>query len=168
MSWKQAARDWRLKALTQGILSVAPGGGRLNDWLQTSIGGLRNFEENISRKIQDWCQLVSYLQSVSRGELAGLTILEVGSGWYPTLPFCFALAGANRIYTVDLNRHMNEAMTFRMLRAMEPHLDRIASACPVPPEVTRQRWEELRRAEALAPCCQRRASTTEHQATHES
>ncbi len=151
MSWNQAVRDWRVKALIQGILSVTPGGGRLNDWLQTSAGGLRNFEDNISGKIEDWLQLVSYLQTVSRGEMDGLAILEVGSGWYPTLPFCFALVGAGRIYTVDLHRHMNEAMTFRMLRAMEPHLDRIANACAISPDSTRQRWEELRQADALAP-----------------
>lgn len=151
MAKRSVVRNWRLKALMQGVLSVTPRGNRVNDRLQMKFGGLRNFEQNISSKVDDWCLLAGYLRSVHRGQLAGLTILEVGSGWYPTLPVCFALAGAGRVHTVDLNRHMNEDLTFRMLRAIEPHLERIADACGEPADAIRQRWEELRQVDALAP-----------------
>lgn len=143
-------RDWRVKALVQDILSASPGGCRLNDWLQRHVGGLRNFEDNICRKVTDWCQVSSYLKAVGCKSLTEQTIVEVGSGWYPTLPICFALAGARRIYTVDLNRHMNEGMSLRMLRAVEPHLDRIASSCGLPASEARRRWEVLCTSDNLA------------------
>ena len=95
-------RDWRVKALVQDILSASPGGCRLNDWLQRHVGGLRDFEYNICGKVTDWCQVSSYLKAVDCKSLTEQTIVEVGSGWYPTLPICFALAGARRIYTVPL------------------------------------------------------------------
>jgi SAM-dependent methyltransferase len=36
------------------------------------------------------------------------------------------LAGARTVHTVDINRHLNAEMTFRMVRGLERHLDRIA------------------------------------------
>jgi SAM-dependent methyltransferase len=143
-------RDWRIKALVQSVLSVAPGGVWLNERLQMRVGGLHNFSANISSKVDDWCQIVGYLKTAGCASVIDQTILEVGSGWYPTLPICFALAGAGHIYTVDLNRHMNEDTSLRMVCAIEPHLDRIASAFGSPTSAVQQRWAVLRKANSLA------------------
>ena len=45
---------WRLKGLAQKGLSIIPGGGYLNDGLQKRYGGLRQFEQNIADKLEDW------------------------------------------------------------------------------------------------------------------
>ncbi|MCS7316182.1 MAG: class I SAM-dependent methyltransferase [Bryobacteraceae bacterium] len=119
-------RHWRYKGLLQAVLSRLPGGGWVNDRLQLWVGGLRNFEDNVRRKVGDWVGLMRYLRSAGCEGVAGWRILEIGTGWYPTLPVCFALAGAGPILTVDLNRHVKEALTFRMLRALGAHLDAIA------------------------------------------
>lgn len=126
MTLKSAIRHWRLKGLIQGALSMIPGGSWINDNLQLTFGDLKEFEKNISGKVEDWADIMSYLTAIDRNNVTDSTILEIGSGWYPTLPFCFVLAGARCVYTVDLNRHMNETLTFRMLRALEKHLDKIA------------------------------------------
>jgi SAM-dependent methyltransferase len=50
----------------------------------------------------------------------------VGTGWFPTLPICYWLAGARSCRTFDVTRHLNSKMTFRMLRRLEHHLPAIA------------------------------------------
>ena len=39
--------------------------------------------------------------------IEGATILEIGSGWFPTLPILFLRAGAKKIVMTDLNLHMD-------------------------------------------------------------
>src|SRR5215471_17808301 len=134
MSMKSAIRHWRVKGLIQGGLSFLPGGAWINDHLQTTVGDLKRFESNVGLKLDDWCGIMSYLEAIGRNRVAGQTILEIGSGWYPTLPLCFALAGAERIYTADLNHLMNEPLTFRMLNALESHLPKIADGSAQPIE----------------------------------
>jgi SAM-dependent methyltransferase len=139
-------RNWKLKGTVQKVLSVIPGGVRLNDELQVSMGGLRNFESNIAAKLDDWLGLISYLDIVQRGKIQGITILEVGTGWCPTLPLAFALAGAGRILTVDLNRHLKEDWTFRMLGVLERHLPVIAKAGKLPLEEVSSTYRRFRQA----------------------
>jgi SAM-dependent methyltransferase len=129
---RAALRDWRLKGAVQNLLSALPGGGRINDALQTTLGELRDFERNVGGKVSDWTGILSYLRAAGRGEVRDWEIFEIGSGWYPTLPVCFALAGARRVATADLRRHLKPGLTLRMVRALAPHLERISAACGRP------------------------------------
>jgi hypothetical protein len=119
-------RNWRTKGVVQKILSSVPAGGWVNDQLQLRFGDLRHFERNIKAKVEDWACMMSYLHSVGCESVNGYTALEIGTGWYPTLPICFSLAGMGRIHCVDLTPHMSEALSFRMLQALEGHLGLIA------------------------------------------
>ena len=121
-------RHWRVKGVVQKALSLAPGGSWANDLLQRHLGDLRSFEGNIGIKVADWVGIMSYLRAAGRPALENLSLLEIGSGWYPTVPCCFILAGASRCTTVDITRHMQEALTFRMFRALEGKLEMIATA----------------------------------------
>lgn len=127
-------KHWKLKALVQGALASMPGGVVLNDRLQTSAGDLRRFDENITRKVDDWIGLVDLLDHDQRVALSGADLLEIGSGWYPTLPLCFSLGGARSVVTVDLVRHLNPELTLRTVRSLEAHVQRIALAAHRPVE----------------------------------
>jgi len=124
---------WKAKGIVQKALSAAPGGVRVNDLLQRTVGGMRNFDANVDMKVrEDWLVFMNHLRDVGfdvRGD-----VLEVGTGWYPTLPMCFSLAGAKRVYTFDLNRYLKPRWTFRMLRRLEHHLEAIASSSGRPLE----------------------------------
>jgi SAM-dependent methyltransferase len=139
---------WRLKGLAQKGLSIIPGGGYVNDGLQRRYGGLRHFEKNIADKLEDWRLSMRYLRQVGFG-LDGANVIEIGTGWYPTLPICFSLVGAKRVLTYDISRHMDAGLTFRMLAALEPHLNSIAEAGGRRPEDTRARYQELLQAKDL-------------------
>ena len=90
---------WKVKGLVQKSLSCVPGGVRLNSCLQQWAGGLRNVETNIAIKLGNWTRTMEYLHDVNF-DLRGARLVEIGTGWYPTLPFCFSLAGAQSVANV--------------------------------------------------------------------
>jgi SAM-dependent methyltransferase len=137
-------RHWKIKGLIQGVLAKCPGGERLNNRLQITLGGLRGFHANVSDKVQDWCSIMRYLAASGYAHPRNWLVLEIGTGWYPTLPLCFHLGGtATRILTVDLTRHLSEDWSFRMVEALKSHLHTIAEAAGVDPEKVRQRYGYL-------------------------
>jgi SAM-dependent methyltransferase len=118
--------NWRVKGVVQGVLSTVPGGGMVNDCLQTTLGNLRDFEANVDTKVvADWLVQLGNMQKLGVRP-QNLDYVEVGTGWFPTLPICYRLAGARSCRTFDVVRHLNPKMTFRMLRRIENHLPAIA------------------------------------------
>jgi SAM-dependent methyltransferase len=71
--------------------------------------------------------IMSYLTRVKDFSIEGSTIVEIGSGWYPALPVCFSLAGGASCHTVDIRRHFDENLTFRMLRRLDAHIHTLVS-----------------------------------------
>jgi len=47
--------------------------------------------------------------------IEGATIVEIGTGWVPLLPFVVWLLGAKKTYTIDLNRHLLRPASRRIL-----------------------------------------------------
>lgn len=135
--------DWRVKGVIQGALSRLPGGVALNDALQRAAGGRRDESAHIDLKFRaDWLVHMRAL-----GELGfrvqGRDLLEIGTGWLPVFPLCFALAGARRCHTFDLHRHLNPTVVAGALRELERHLPAIAAAAGEDETSVRQRWERF-------------------------
>jgi SAM-dependent methyltransferase len=149
------AVDWRVKGIIQKMLSVIPGGARLNSAMQLRMGGLRRFEGNVDTKVRaDWLVLASHMQELQL-PIEGRSFVEVGSGWYPTLPLCFALAGAERCHTYDLHRLMDWSLTQRMLHAMPAHLPGIAERLGLEVALLQKRLAEIAAARTQEEFLQR-------------
>lgn len=134
---------WKFKGLLQALLARLPGGMALNDLLQQWAGGRRDARQHISDKFEgDWLVLMGML-----GELGfavrGRDLLEIGTGWAPALPLCFALAGARRVHCFDLHRHLVDKQVRATLAHLEPHLAALAAAAGEPEAVVRQRYARL-------------------------
>jgi SAM-dependent methyltransferase len=140
--------NWRFKGLVQKALSSVPGGVGVNDLLQRSMGGLRSFDQHLATKVNDWEILVSHMAEIGRSP-QGLRYVEVGSGWFPTLPICFSLAGAESCETYDLTRHMSGRLTFQMLRELENHLPCIAKAAGLDETAIERSYRHLCGASSL-------------------
>ncbi|HEX5431349.1 MAG TPA: class I SAM-dependent methyltransferase [Bryobacteraceae bacterium] len=141
--------NWRVKGVVQGVLSILPAGRIINDFLQRTLGGLRNFEANVDSKfIGDWLVFASYLKELGI-DPAGMDFLEIGTGWYPTLPVCFYLAGARSCRSFDLHRHLRWELTRRMLLRLEIHLPAIASASNQQLSVVTGRYRRLLECQSL-------------------
>lgn len=132
--------DWRVKALVQGTLSRLPMGESVNDWLQRLAGGRKDMDQHIRSKVRDdWLVHMENLRSLSFS-VQGRDMMEIGSGWLPVMPLCFALAGVRRCYTLDLNRHLRPEAVVQALRGLEPYLAEIAGAAGIPEATVRERW----------------------------
>lgn len=117
--------DWRIKGAIQKVLGYVPGGSRMHYLLQRRGGGLTDFGRECDIKVDDWRLMMGHLRASSM-PLKGKTFLEMGTGWYPTFPFCLYLAGANRIYTLDLNPYLKPEMTIQLADRLEAHTPLIA------------------------------------------
>jgi SAM-dependent methyltransferase len=118
---------WRAKALIQRFLGAVPRGVELHYLLQRIGGGLAHFDRECDVKVDDWRLMVSQLRA-AKVDLATATFLEVGTGWYPTFPLCLYLAGASRVLTLDVTRHLRPEMVRRLVARLAHHVPVIARA----------------------------------------
>ncbi len=140
--------NWKVKGLIQKGLSVTPGGVRLNTRLQQLFGGMRDFDANLAVKIDDWAISMGYLADAGF-RASGARLLEIGTGWHPALPLCFALAGADSIATFDIVRLLGEATSFRLLESLGKHIPKIAHWAGESPAGIAAKLMEYRRSRNL-------------------
>ena len=117
--------DWRIKGAIQKALGYVPGGGRIHYLLQRRGGGLTDFTRECDIKVDDWRLMMGHLRTV-KARVAGGTLLEMGTGWYPTFPLCLYLSGAGRVYTFDLNPYLKPEMTIDLAERLATHVPLIA------------------------------------------
>lgn len=140
---------WKVKGAIQKVLSVVPGGVWLNSLLQRSLGDMRHFEANVDRKVVgDWLVIMSHLKRLGVC-VQGAELMEIGTGWYPTFPVCFHLAGARCSKTFDIVRHLDANLSFRMLGCLGSHLAAIAEAAGLSPDRVEAAYARLRQARTL-------------------
>lgn len=133
---------WRTKAIIQRVLEHVPSGEELHFWLQRSFGGLRRFGRELTAKVDDWHIMTGHLRNAGIA-IPGARMMEIGTGWYPTLPLCLYLGGAARVVTIDLNRHMRPSLARQCAERLVEHAALIAEACGVPESDVRLRHRDL-------------------------
>jgi hypothetical protein len=146
--WGAEIMNWRIKGVVQKVLSVLPGGANLNDVLQRTVGDLRNFGRQVNGKVTDWSILMSYLAELGVA-VRGARCFEIGTGWFPTLPICFSLAGAGSVVTFDLFRHLSPNLTFRMLPGLQDRLPEIAGASSLSLAELESGYQSLKQADSV-------------------
>ena len=99
--------------------------------LQRRGGGLTDFGRECDIKVDDWRLMMGHLRTANI-PLASAHLLEMGTGWYPTFPFCLYLAGAARVYTVDLNRHLRGELVAQLADRLQSHIALIAREAGLP------------------------------------
>jgi hypothetical protein len=128
--------DWRLQVLKQTALARVPFGDALRR-LKRRWFGYRPDPENLRVTRSNLDQMSTALAALGRS-FDGATVLEIGSGWFPTIPIMLALGGAKRIVMTDLTPHMDDATfaaTVGFLRSdlpAERRLDSIARCSDLP------------------------------------
>lgn len=136
---------WKIKGLAQKILGVVPAGDKLHYRMQRSFGGLQDFSKELAVKVADWQIMMGHLRN------AGVAVdrtrfFEIGTGWYPTFPFALYLAGAQRVTTYDLTRHLQMGLVTQAINEFSGFLDVIAAASDSDPLAVRDRHQRLQAA----------------------
>jgi SAM-dependent methyltransferase len=139
--------DWRVKGAIQKALGYVPGGDRLHYMLQRYAGGMRDFGRECDIKVDDWRLMMEHVRSVGV-DAESATLVEIGTGWYPTFPFCLYLAGAARVYTFDLNHLIKTDMVHELADRLAAHVAMIAQVARRPEDEIKA--EQVALAAALA------------------
>ena len=137
--------DWRVKGAIQKVLGYVPGGDRIHYMLQRYAGGMRDFGRECDIKVDDWRLMVGHLRAHGIA-LEGATMVEIGTGWYPTFPFCLYLAGVARVYTFDLHRLLEADMVHLLADRLAAHVALIAREARRPEDEVKAEQVALARA----------------------
>lgn len=112
---------WRLKVARLALLNHIPFGEGLRrlkrQWL-----GYEPDPRNLRGTLHDLERMKAALQAIGRS-FVGARVLEIGSGWFPTIPITLALGGARQVMLSDLTPHMDTITfdaTLRFLRQAAP------------------------------------------------
>jgi SAM-dependent methyltransferase len=136
---------WRFKGAIQKSLSIVPGGTWVHHRLQRRFGDLRRFERELASKVEDWTIMIGHLRGAGM-PVEGTRFLEIGTGWYPTFPLACYVAGAARVATYDLNRHLQTDLLRRCVRELGRFLPAIAAASGIDLAQVKRRHARLRTA----------------------
>jgi SAM-dependent methyltransferase len=147
--------DWRIKAILQKGMSWLPGGVSLNDLLQRTLGGRRNPGQYVDEKVtRDWLVHVGHLKELGH-DCRNQELVEIGTGWAPVLPLCFAIAAGCRCHTYDILPHLSWVLTRSALVRLERHLSAMAQAVGEEESVLVKRWRWLCAATSLGETLER-------------
>lgn len=101
-------RKWHLKAIIQKTISFMPNGHKINHWFQKNITkGVYLGDEYFYDRLE---HVKHHLSAFNKhcGTIEDKRTLELGTGWYPVIPFSFFLSGAAEINTVDISNLTNK------------------------------------------------------------
>lgn len=98
---------WILKAIIQKFISFLPFKHKINYLFQKHITrGVNLTDEYFFDKLEHAGNHYNYYNKYS--ETKDFTMLELGTGWYPVIPIFFYLAGAKKIYSIDIASHVSK------------------------------------------------------------
>lgn len=114
-----------MKGTVQKILGYVPGGARIHLQLQRHVGGLRDFGRECDMRVDDWAVMVRHLRAANV-DIRNATLVEYGTGWFPTLALCSYLAGTGHVYTIDRVRLVEHDMLVLLADRLAAHVSLIA------------------------------------------
>ncbi len=131
----QETMNWKLKANALAVLSRVPCGRKFYQGLQRGLGTNRlQLDEYLGRAIE-----IIELAREGGKESASGTWFEIGTGWWPVLPFVLYLSGADRIVTVDVNPWLSVARARECYQALGTKIDELSRRLNLDPgEVSRR------------------------------
>lgn len=96
-------KRWKQKAIVQKIISYFPYSQKWNYFFQKYVTKAVNLtNEYFYDRLQHAKEHLDYFDKFSDKKKPEIS-LEIGTGWYPTIPISFFLAGVDKIYSVDIS-----------------------------------------------------------------
>ena len=120
--------DWRLTGAIQKALGYVPGGRRIHERLHRRA---IDFGQECDVEVDEWRRLTAQLRTCGVS-ITGATLVEIGAGRAPTLPLCFYLAGAGRVYALDDERRIEDELVCDLADRLMIHVTAIAAAAGRP------------------------------------
>ncbi len=131
---------WKIKALAQAVLSVAPFGERIYLVLQERFGGLRSF--SLWTRHEALMRLLSEIRG-HYTDLSQLCVVEIGTGWIPIVPLGFSLVGMEKIHTYDIRRLISPSLIQPILPQYSQIVDMLSAYASDGKEGVQSRYQAM-------------------------
>ena len=152
-----AGMHWRTKLLTQKATAALP--RWLGDPLYHALQQARGLQPNCLTHHNFVMRCEALLCQLSGGGLAGKTVVELGSGWFPLTPLTLTCLGAREVLSFDLHEHYSRGRIAAAARALmrfdapfarQPLLLDVASTGRLPPAIQYYPRTDITAANVLA------------------
>src|SRR5262245_143944 len=91
---------WHARALRLTVQHFVPFGDQLR-WLKRWLFGYAPDPSNLQSAYLGAQRIMDFSKQYGLS-LAGATVLEIGTGWFPVIPMVLAAEGAGRVYMTDV------------------------------------------------------------------
>ena len=142
---------WQLKPLVQYGLAHVPGGEHLNYGLQVAMG---HYSPTTVRQYATGLMARFAILPTLR-KMAGLSVVEVGTGWHGVSALALSLYGAGPIYTFDHVRHLRYRRMHEAVEQLRLSADKLVETTPIPQSVLLDRLDSLKAAPDLETLLER-------------
>jgi hypothetical protein len=99
--------SWLIKAAVQGTASLLPRAEQLSLAVKRATRTLKLDEATVLTKFRRCRQHLDQWAEHRGGDADDLSVLELGTGWFPITPIGFALCGARKVWTLDQVSHLS-------------------------------------------------------------
>jgi hypothetical protein len=107
---------WIFKAIVQKTISYLPYPQKLNLFFQKYVTkGIELSDDYFGMKLQHAVDHYHYLRKYHSMNQP-LTILELGTGWYPIVPIVFFLTGCGEVTSIDIQNWITRDNQIRTIR----------------------------------------------------
>jgi SAM-dependent methyltransferase len=123
---------WVLKAMIQGVVSHLPQRDWINIQFQKRVTkSLVPSRKRMARRLK-WCgEHLAHHRRCSVSETLPGSVLELGTGWFPTVPIGLYLCGIRKIYSIDIRQLTDKDYFDAMLRILSDYpLDELKALLP--------------------------------------
>jgi predicted SAM-dependent methyltransferase len=102
-------KKWIVKAFVQKTISFLPASHKINFIFQKYVTrGVRLTDDYFEDKLIHAQKHLHFYKEIKGKDNFPHSCLELGTGWYPVVPICFWLIGAEKVYTVDISPLLNK------------------------------------------------------------
>jgi Methyltransferase domain len=98
--------DWRLRVMRLALIGRVPLGDALRR-AKRRLFGYAPDPGNLRSTLRDLEEMKAEVAKLGRS-FRGAAVLEIGSGWFPSVPVMLCAEGARHVYLTDLTPHMDE------------------------------------------------------------
>lgn len=154
-----AGRRWIAKAVLQKAISYLPNAQRVNHFFQQHVTGGTTLTPEFAAKRLEWAS--AHVDALARhgGVRDDYHAVELGSGWFPIVPLCLYLHGAQSVALCDIDELGRPELTAQALDAVV----RLARSGELEASMGRVRADRVADLESA----RREVSTLGHRATLE-
>ncbi|MEM7569463.1 MAG: class I SAM-dependent methyltransferase [Pseudomonadota bacterium] len=138
---------WRKTVAVGAIKNVIPFKPQIRS-LKRQITGYAPNPSNMATTIADCERILSALERQDRS-IDGITGLEIGSGWFPTIPLIMRLLGAQKYYLTDINPYLDGVTYAATCRYLLENIEALATRFGFDPDQAREKiaqWTTIEEA----------------------